>query len=58
MVALLWPSKLNQVLAGTSEGNTLVYFDSQVSTRGAVAATSKLAKAKVQMDYIPDKYES
>ena len=46
VVSLLWHPKLNQVFAGTSNGECRVYFDAESSRNGALLFAGKIRKIK------------
>lgn len=53
VVSLLWHSKINQLIAGSSDGNVHVLFEPGLSEKGALYAVSKLPRAKGSLDWEP-----
>jgi WD40 repeat protein/pSer/pThr/pTyr-binding forkhead associated (FHA) protein len=43
-VVVSWHPKINQIFVGCSDGQTVVYFDPQLSTKGAVQAAAREGK--------------
>lgn len=54
VIKLLWPSRINQILASTSLGEIHVLYDPQLSEKGATMAASRAPKARHALDdYVP-----
>jgi len=46
LVRLLWHNKLNQLFCTLSNGSVRVYYDTEMSIKGALKSTSKIARKK------------
>jgi len=53
VVSILWHPKINQIIAGTSEGKTHIYFDPQLSTNGALLSVVRAPRKQDPNDYEP-----
>ncbi|KAF9434981.1 hypothetical protein BGZ76_007103 [Entomortierella beljakovae] len=55
VVKVLWHDKLNQIIAGNADGSVRVYYDPEVSTKGALLCASRAPKKRAIDDYEIDR---
>ncbi|KAF9329258.1 hypothetical protein BG006_007643 [Podila minutissima] len=55
VVRVLWHDKLNQIIAGNADGSARVYYDPDVSSKGALLCASKAPKKRAVDDYEIDR---
>ncbi|KAF9915227.1 hypothetical protein BX616_006633 [Lobosporangium transversale] len=55
VVRVLWHDKLNQIIAGNADGTARVYYDPEVSTKGALLCATKAPKKRAVDDYEIDR---
>ncbi|KAG0211686.1 hypothetical protein BGX28_007580 [Mortierella sp. GBA30] len=55
VVRVLWHDKLNQIIAGSADGVARVYYDPEVSTKGAKLCATKTPKKRAVDDYEIDR---
>ncbi|KAI1319808.1 hypothetical protein EDD11_003193 [Mortierella claussenii] len=55
VVRVLWHEKLNQIVAGNADGSARVYYNPEVSTKGALLCASKAPKKRAVDDYEIDR---
>jgi len=53
VISMLWHPKINQIVAGTSNGQTHVYFDPKSSMNGALLCAGRAVRQKDPNDYEP-----
>lgn len=53
VISMLWHPKINQIVVGTSNGQTHVYFDPKSSMNGALLCASRAVREKDPNDYEP-----
>ncbi|KAI8353169.1 WD40-repeat-containing domain protein [Mortierella sp. GBAus27b] len=55
VVKVLWHDKLNQIVAGNADGSVRVFYDPEVSVKGAKLCASKAPKKRAVDDYEIDR---
>ncbi|KAF9430674.1 hypothetical protein BGZ94_005104 [Podila epigama] len=55
VVRVLWHEKLNQIIAGSADGSARVYYDPEVSKKGALLCASRAPKKRAVDDYEIDR---
>ncbi|KAF9582544.1 hypothetical protein BGW38_000082 [Lunasporangiospora selenospora] len=55
VVRVLWHDKLNQIIAGNADGTARVFYDPEVSNKGAKLCASKAPKKRAIDDYEIDR---
>ncbi|KAG9071475.1 hypothetical protein KI688_005687 [Linnemannia hyalina] len=55
VVRVLWHDKLNQIVAGNADGTARVYYDPEVSNKGAKLCATKTPKKRAVDDYEIDR---
>ncbi|KAG0269026.1 hypothetical protein BGZ95_002222 [Linnemannia exigua] len=55
VVRVLWHDKLNQIVAGNADGTARVFYDPEVSTKGAKLCATKTPKKRAVDDYEIDR---
>ncbi|KAF9180990.1 hypothetical protein BGZ50_005771 [Haplosporangium sp. Z 11] len=55
VVRVLWHDKLNQIIAGSADGAARVFYDPEVSTKGAKLCATKTPKKRAVDDYEIDR---
>ncbi|KAG0043881.1 hypothetical protein BGZ83_010937 [Gryganskiella cystojenkinii] len=55
VVKVLWHDKLNQIIAGNANGSVHVYYDPEVSTKGAKLCATRQPKKRAVDDYEIDR---
>jgi WD repeat-containing protein 70 len=53
VISLLWHDKINQLICGSSDGNTHVLFDPALSQKGIMYAVKKAPRSKGALDWEP-----
>ncbi|KAF9206783.1 hypothetical protein BGZ49_001834 [Haplosporangium sp. Z 27] len=55
VVKVLWHEKLNQIIAGNADGTARVFYDPEVSSKGALLCATKAPKKRAVDDYEIDR---
>ncbi|KAG0231373.1 hypothetical protein BGW42_000269, partial [Actinomortierella wolfii] len=55
VVRVLWHDKVNQIIAGNADGTAHVYYDPEVSNKGAILCAGKAPKKRAVDDYEIDR---